>query len=137
VPPTKHVVASWRHRGMEFAAEGAGKVAVTIDGDNAAAPGPMEMLLLSLAACTGADMIIILKKKRLDLKELVIEADGVRREEEPQRYLSIVLRYRVSATGATESAVRQAIDLSIEKYCSVRHSLAPDISITYELALQA
>ena len=134
---TKHVVASWRHQGLQFAGEGAGKVAVTIDGDNAAAPGPMEMLLIALAACSGADVVGILAKKRLTLRELVIEVHGTRRDEDPKRYVAIQLSYRVAAQGATEQAVRQAIDLSLEKYCSVTHSLNPDIPITYELALQA
>jgi uncharacterized OsmC-like protein len=45
--------------------------------------------------------------------------------------------YRVTAPGAAEAQVRQAIDLSLTKYCSVTHSLAPDITIRYELDLQA
>ena len=133
----KHVVARWNHRGLEFSGEGAGKVAITIDGDNATAPGPMEAFALALATCSGADVVGILQKKRLELKDLTIEVVGQRRDDDPKRYTAIAYKYTVVAPGATEKAVRQAIDLSLDKYCSVRHSLHPDISVTYELALQA
>ena len=135
-PAPKHVVATWRHHALVFDAKGA-KAVTTIDGDNTAAPGPMETLLLALTTCTGVDVLMILKKKRLDVKDLVVEADGTRRDEEPHRFIAIKLRFMVTAAGATEQAVRHAIDLSLDKYCSVRHSLNPDIPVTYELALQA
>jgi putative redox protein len=133
----KHVVARWNHRGLEFSGEGSGKVAVMIDGDNAIAPGPMEALALALATCSGADIIGILQKKRIDLKDLTIEIVGERKDDDPKRYTSIAYKYIVVAPGAKEQAVRQAIDLSLDKYCSVRHSLHPDIAVTYELALRA
>ena len=136
-PPTKHVVARWSHRGLEFTGEGAGKVPITIDGDNKAAPGPMELLAIALAVCSGADVVGILEKKRVTLKDLQIEVTGVRRDDDPKRYVSIAYKYTVVAPGAKEQAVRHAIDLSLDKYCSVRHSLNPDIPVTYELALQA
>ena len=135
-PQPKHVVASWRHQGLEFDGEGV-QAQTRIDGDNVTAPGPMELLLLALTTCTGVDVVLILKKKRLELEELVVEGDGTRREDEPHRYVAIKLLFKVKAKGATEKAVRHAIDLSLEKYCSVRHSLNPDIPISYELALQA
>jgi putative redox protein len=97
----------------------------------------METLLLALAACTGSDVVDIAKKKRLDVKELTIDVTGERREDCPQRYVAIALTYRAVAPGATESQLRQAIDLSLQKYCSVTNSLQPDIAVRYELVLQA
>jgi putative redox protein len=108
-----------------------------MDGQTAEGPSPMDMLLIALAGCTGSDVVHVLRKKRLDLQALRIDAVGQRRPEDPRRYTAITLRYAVAAPGATEAAVRQAIDLSLEKYCSVTHSLAPDIVIGYELELQA
>ena len=52
-----------------------------IDGDNAAAPGPMLTLLLAAAACTGSDVVVILEKMRVRLADFRIEASGVRRED--------------------------------------------------------
>lgn len=137
MPRQKQIAISWQGRGMVFQGEGAGLVPITIDGENTEGPGPMETLLIALATCTGSDVVNILAKKRLTLKSLTVDVTGDRRDEEPQRYTAIRLRYHVNAPGATEPAVRQAIDLSLGKYCSVTHSLNPDIPITYELALQA
>ena len=137
MPPAKRVDLAWQHRGMVFRGEGAGKAPITIDGDNAEAPGPMEGLLLALAACTGSDVVAVMRKKRVDLQELRIEVTGRRSDEHPQRYVAIDLVYRVQAPGATEQQVHHAIDLSLAKYCSVTHSLNPDIPVRYELALQA
>ncbi|HWO90206.1 MAG TPA: OsmC family protein [Gemmatimonadales bacterium] len=134
--PFKQVSASWLGRSMVFRGEVAGRPPVVIDGETDEGPSPMDTLLLALATCSGSDVVLILKKKRLELRDLRIEVRGERREEEPRRFLRINLVYHVAAPGATESAVRQAIDLSLEKYCSVAHSLQPDIRLTYELHLR-
>ena len=122
---------------MVFRGEKPDTPPVTIDGDTVEGPSPMDTLLIAMAGCTGSDVVLVLEKKRVDLRELRIDITGTRREEQPQRYLAVRLVYTVTAPGATEQAVRQAIDLSLEKYCSVTHSLNPDIPITYDLVLQA
>jgi putative redox protein len=106
-----------------------------IDGDNAAAPGPMLTLLLAAAACTGADVVVILQKMRVPIRSLRIEASGVRRETEPRRYLSLHFDFQVIAEGLDEARMRRAVDLSLTKYCSVVNSLAPDIAVTYGITL--
>jgi len=97
----------------------------------------MEALLLALAGCSGADVVSILQKKRADLRAFRVEVVGERRDEHPKRYSAITLRYHVSAPGLGEEHARRAIDLSLEKYCSVTHSLAKDIAVRYELLLNA
>jgi len=77
----------------------------------------------------------VLKKMRVDLQELHIDVAGTRREEEPRRYVAVHFTYRIRGSGLDEAKARRAIDLSLEKYCSVVHSLAPDIRVTYELVL--
>jgi putative redox protein len=133
----KEITATWQGRSMVFRGEAEGKAPVLLDGETAEGPSPMDMLLIAMAGCTGSDVVAILRKKRLDLQELRIRMTGRRREEHPRRYIAIDLLYTVRAPGAPEAAVRQAIDLSLEKYCSVTHSLAPDIPVRYELDLQA
>lgn len=131
---TKRVVLAWQ-QDLRFAGGEPGGPVVTVDGDNTTAPGPMLSLLLAAAACTGSDVVIILQKMRLSFDRLTIEAAGVRRDQEPRRYTSIHLEYRVGGEGIDPTKVRRAIELSLEKYCSVVHSLAPDIAITYALSL--
>ena len=133
-PETKRVSLRW-HEGLVFRGGAPDGPETTIDGDNAVAPGPMLTLLLAAAACTGADVVLVLEKMRVTLREFRLEASGQRREEEPRRYTAIHLEYHLAGEGLNESKARRAIDLSIEKYCSVLHSLAPDIRITSGLTL--
>ncbi|MDP3773944.1 MAG: OsmC family protein [Gemmatimonadales bacterium] len=133
---TKRVQLTWEHD-LVFRGEGAGKAPITLDGDNVAGPGPMENLLLALAACSGSDVVVILKKKRADLRSLRVEVAGERREEIPERYTAITITYHIAAPSLAEAQARHTIELSLEKYCSVAHSLAPDVAVRYELALQA
>ena len=129
----KNITLSWQ-QGLQFRGGEPNGPSVTIDGDNAAGPGPMVTLLLAAAACTGSDVVLILQKMRVQFSHFRIEVAGVRREGEPRRYISIHLDYHISG-GADPAKVRRAIDLSLEKYCSVIHSLAPDTAITYALSL--
>jgi putative redox protein len=131
---TKKVLLDWQ-QGLRFEGGEPQGPAVTIDGDNTAGPGPMVALLLAAAACTGSDVVAILQKMRMPFDQLTIEAAGVRREQEPRRYVSIHLEYRIGGQSIEPAKVRRAIELSLEKYCSVIHSLAPDIAITYALSL--
>jgi len=131
---TKRVSLTWQER-LVFRGGEPGGPETTIDGDNAAGPGPMLTLLLAAASCTGADVVAILQKIRVTLQELRIEASGDRREQDPRRYTSIHLEYHLRGDGLDEGKARRAIDLSITKYCSVVHSLAPDIRITHGLSL--
>jgi putative redox protein len=131
---TKRIALTWE-RGLVFRGGAPGGPEVVIDGDNAAGPGPMLNLLLAAAACSGSDVVVILEKMRVVLRELRIEVSGVRREQEPRRYTSIHYDFHVVGDGLDESRARRAIDLSLEKYCSVVASLAPDIKITYGLTL--
>ena len=127
---TKAVTLAWEG-GLLFRGGEPGGPAVVIDGDNASAPGPMLTLLLAVASCSGADVVTILEKMRVTLRELRIEVSGDRREEHPRRYTAIHLEYRLRGDGLDEAKARRAIELSIEKYCSVIHSLASDIPVTH------
>lgn len=131
---TKRVSLTWKE-GLQFVGGASGGPTAAIDGDNVTAPGPMLTLLLSAASCSGSDVVIILKKMQVKLRDLRIDVAGVRRDEEPRRYLAIHFDYHLAGEGLDESKARRAIDLSIQKYCSVIHSLAPDIRITHALTL--
>jgi putative redox protein len=131
---TKRVTLDWQ-QALQFVGGERDGPTVTIDGDNTIGPGPMLTLLLAAASCTGSDVVIILQKMRVGLRELRIDASGTRREQEPRRYVALHLDYHLGGDGLDEAKARRAIDLSLEKYCSVIHSLAPDLAITYTLTL--
>ena len=134
--PPKHVSLRWE-QGLAFQGGVEGRPSITIDAEGKTGPGPMDTLLLALAGCTGGDVVSMLERMRLPVQGLTVNVTGERRPEHPKRFTSLVLTYRIRAPGASEERVRQAIDLSLEKYCSVTHSLAPDIARRYELVLEA
>jgi putative redox protein len=131
---TKRLAVVWEG-GMRFRGGEPGGPTALVDADNAEAPGPTLTLLLAAAACNGADVVTLLEKMRVDLESLRIEVAGVRRESVPRRFVSIRFAFHIRGAGLDEVKARRAIDLSLEKYCSVLHSLAPDIAVEYDLHL--
>lgn len=103
-----------------------------IDGHAQAGPSPVEQLLLAAASCSGIDVVLILEKMRVRLATFRIEVTGERREAAPKRFTAIHFRFHVTGEGADDAKLRRAVDLSLEKYCSVVQSLAPDIRLTYD-----
>lgn len=92
---------------------------------------PLQMFLYALAGCTAMDVISILEKKRQDVRDLEILVEAKQREDDfPKIYTDIALRYVVSGYGIADSAVERAIELSEEKYCSVRGMLGPQVTVT-------
>ena len=128
---------AWQGERLRF--EGGGTLpqtpAIVVDGDGEAGPSPMITLLLAAAGCSGADVVSILKKMRVDLRSLVIDVSGTRREEEPRRYTAIRFRFQMSGGGLDEARAERAVQLSVEKYCSVIATLAPDTAVEYEVVL--
>lgn len=131
---TKRVTLHWLDD-LRFEGGEPGGPQVLIDADNADAPGPMLQLLLAAAACSGADVVSILKKMQVALESVEIAMAGERRTEHPKRYTAIHYAWTIKGLGLDETKARRAIDLSMEKYCSVLHSLAPDIATSYDLTL--
>jgi putative redox protein len=121
---------NWRS-GLEFEGHTPKGATTIIDGDGKSTPGPMPTLLLTAAACASTDVVMMLEKMRVKLASLTVDLTGTRREEEPRRYVAIALNYRMRGEGLDEAKARRAVDLSIQKYCSVIHSLAPDIQLSY------
>ena len=112
--------------------------ALTIDfnGERSAGPGPLELLLVALGGCTGADVISILKKKRELVTDYRIEVRGERREEHPKGYRRMEVKHIVRGRGVAEASVRQAIELSTTKYCSVAATLRPAVEIVTSFEIQ-
>ena len=131
-------VARLRYAGGEaFVAESqSGHAMVTSFGrDNLTAPSPMELLLVSLGGCTGADVVSILEKKRQRVTGYDIEVIADRRSEHPRIYTRIEVVHRVRGRGIDPKAVQHAIELSETKYCSVSAMLgaSAQLSMRYEI----
>ncbi len=98
-------------------------------------PTPMEFLLSAFGGCTGMDVISILRKKKQDVKRLEILVRGEKAEHHPRKYTSLHVDYTVAGKDISEDALKRAIDLSLEKYCSVGAMLgaSSDISHSYQI----
>ena len=103
--------------------------------DKVTAPTPMELLLISLGGCSGADVVSILEKKRQRVTAYEIEVRGERRNEHPRIYTNIEVVHKVRGHSVDEKAVAHAIELSETKYCSVSAMLgaAAKITMRYEI----
>jgi len=121
---------------QKFLGTGASGHSVTFDSDRDSnkAPGPMEMLLLALGACTATDMVTILVKKRQKVESLEVVCSGERAAEPPRVWTRLEVVFRLRGA-VEEAAVKHAMDLTAEKYCSVAAMLRKTavISWRYEL----
>ncbi len=130
----KRVKLSWTGEGMAYLAVGEVGPPIVMDGNAEKGPGPMDTLLLSLAGCMAVDVQDILNRSRVPLTALEVEVEGHRAPEPPRRYTRIRLLYTVAGPEEQhEPRLQRALSLSREKYCSVLHSLHPDIELDVDL----
>jgi putative redox protein len=106
--------------------------AITIDSDRTTnhAPGPMELLLLALGACTATDLVIVLAKKRQKLESLEVQCSGERAPDPPEVWTKLEILYKLRGQ-LDEAAVKHAIQLSEDKYCSVAAMLKKTAAISW------
>jgi putative redox protein len=110
-------------------------ITLETDGKRNSAPTPVELLLMALGACTGSDVVSILRKKREKITSYNVEVRGRRRETEPRGFSNIEIKHIVRGHNISAQALVQAIELSETKYCSVAATLRPaaEISSTYQI----
>lgn len=122
--------------GMQFVASSDSGHAVVMDADrdvggNNTGSRPMELLLMGLGGCSGMDIISILKKKKQEVSGLEAIVRGTMADEYPHRYTEIAIEYIVYGKGISEEAVKRSVQLSMEKYCSVKATLEGSAKITF------
>ncbi|HEY6350649.1 MAG TPA: OsmC family protein [Candidatus Angelobacter sp.] len=122
--------------GQRFVVSASSRHAMVVDADRDknTAPGPMELVLMGLCACTATDVVSILRKKREPFIALSVRAEAERAKEPPTVYTRIKLIYTVSGQ-VTRKAVEDAVSLSEQKYCSVSAMLKSTAAITTEIAI--
>ena len=125
--------AQWTD-GERFVGSASSSHALMIDSDRQrnTAPGPMELVLIGLCACTATDVVSILRKKREPFTSLEVRAEAERAAKPPTVYERIHLVYSVSGA-VSKKAVEDAVRLSKETYCSVSAMLQKTAKITTEI----
>ncbi|TCS94135.1 OsmC family protein [Hazenella coriacea] len=95
-------------------------------------PRPGEVLLSSVGACSGIDIVDILKKMRLQVETFHMEVSGERADEYPKRFTKVHMHYVLTGELPVDK-VRRAVQLSVEKYCTVSNSLNAEVTASFEV----
>jgi putative redox protein len=123
-------------KGLQFVGDSSSGHAIVMDGEPSVGghntgPRPMELLLLGAGGCSGMDVISILKKKRQEVTGLEIRVKGKKAEDYPKKFTDITLEFIVKGRDISEEAVKKAIELSMNKYCSVKATLEGAVKIGF------
>jgi putative redox protein len=122
--------------GKQFVGTDERNQSVVLSGDDPAkGVSPSQMLLIGLSACTAYDVLEIMTKKRKPLEMLEIIASGEQDPNPPWAYRRINLKYRVRGADLTPTALEQAVQLSLEKYCSVAATVRGVASLSTEIEI--
>jgi putative redox protein len=104
----------------------------SIDGNSEAGVSPVDLLLESVGACAAIDVVDILRKSRQDVQGMAVEVEATRKEDPPRYVKRLNFFFRIKGAVDQKKAER-AVDLSLEKYCSVFHTLRMDIMLDVEV----
>ena len=123
---------------QKFVAASPSGHAIVVDSDRETniGPGPMELVLMALGACTATDVVIVMKKKRQKLEMLEVICSGERATQPPTVWTKLEILYRLRGD-LDEAAVKHAIELSEEKYCSVAAMLKKTATISWRYEILA
>jgi putative redox protein len=111
-----------------------GTQTMTLDGNGVAGASPVQALAFATAGCMAMDVVEILRKARHPIEGLDVAFQGERAQTPPHRFTGITLLFTVRGTVPSD-AVRRALALSHEKYCSVSNSLRGDITFATEFEI--
>ena len=105
------------------------------DGDSFDGMMPGELLLTSLAGCSGIDLVNILQRQRQEVTGLEIKVVGAQIPDPPWTWVEVELECTIRGKGLREEAVKRAIELSENKYCSTGATIGgcAKISSTFKI----
>jgi len=135
----KHKVStSWKEK-MQFDSK-LGEHHIILDaspevGGENKGPRPKELMLASIAGCTGMDVISILNKMKVDIESFEIDVEAEVTEEHPKHYTSMHLLYKFKGKNLEYDKLKKAIDLSQDKYCGVSAVYRKAMPLTYEIQI--
>lgn len=96
----------------------------------------LELLMVSLAGCSGHTVQFLLGKMGKKLEELEVEAVGRRRtDRHPTVLTDIELRFRLKADGLDACSAENAIRMAQEQYCPVWNMLGNNVRVSWKYSL--
>ena len=125
--------------GMAFEADIMGyKIMIDSDpdfGGQGKGPKPKPLMMVSLAGCTGMDIVSLLQKMRVEYDELDIFVEGELSEEHPKKFQRMTVIFKLKGENIERKKVEKAIELSKEKYCGVSASYKDVMEMDYRLEI--
>jgi len=98
---------------------------------------PMELLLSSMASCSAMDVLHILRKQKERLEGLSVAIEGVRADAVPAPFTRMKLVFEAWGEALDDHKLQRAVQLAVEKYCSVSATLASTVAITWEARIKS
>jgi len=98
-------------------------------------PPPKPLMMVSLAGCTGMDVISILKKMRVEVDNFFIKIESDVTDEHPKHYTRMHIIYEFKGKDLPMEKLEKAVDLSQERYCGVSTSYRKAMEITHEIKI--
>ncbi len=99
-------------------------------------PKPKPLVLLSLAGCTGMDVVSLMNKMRVEYADFAVKVNGELTEEHPKYYHKIHITYSLKTRPEYHEKVKKAVNLSQERYCGVSYMLSKAAELTHEIDFQ-
>ncbi len=98
---------------------------------------PLEMLLMSLGACSGGTIGLLLRKMGKTVADIKVNVKGTRREQHPTSFQKIHLEFTVTSSDAKDEDVQKSIKLAEESVCPVWAMVKGNAEITSEYKIVA
>lgn len=111
---------------------------IILDGTNPGnGPSPMEAVLLGAGGCSAIDVVMILEKGRHTVTGCEVELSAERAEKPPRVFTDIHLHFVVTGTELADKQVARAVEMSMEKYCSVMMMLEKAVKVSHSFEVKA
>lgn len=108
-------------------------ISIDASGDDLEKPTPMELVLSGLGGCSSVDVVEILKRGREDITDVQVKMTSERAPEAPKVFTAVHLHFEISGNNVSEAKAARAVDLSMDKYCSVAKMLEGGATLTHSL----
>lgn len=123
-------------QGMHFQGTGSTGKIIEVDrpvdaGGDGTGAGPMELVLMAVAGCSGIDIVDILRKMRVSYSRFEMFVTGQRADDHPRVFTGVHIVYRFWGRKLPLNKLERAVSLSLSKYCSVANMVNKTAELTY------
>ncbi|HEY8348198.1 MAG TPA: OsmC family protein [Symbiobacteriaceae bacterium] len=121
---THRAALRWNGIGYAFDATTGGGISLQVgvdDQDRPVGPRAKELVCLGLGACSGSNLVTLMKKMRQPVERIDIEVEAEQADQDPMVFTHVRMHYRLYGRGIDPAKVEKALRYIDEKYCGVLH----------------